>query len=90
MRATLPLSVVLTLLLAQAVSAGLKRPYLIAFAGVVVLSSASSLSIITQAILLPVNRAPYQTFKLKDMGGLASQYQGRPDSIFYRYLVRAP
>jgi hypothetical protein len=89
MRATLPLSIALTLLLTQALSAGLKRISLAVLIAVLVFSSASSVSTIAQAIILPANRAPYGTFQLKAMGELASQYQGRPDSIFYRYLVRA-
>jgi hypothetical protein len=90
MRTTLPLSFVLALLLAQGVSAGMKRSYLAAMAGVLLLSSASSMSQIAQAILFAPNRAPYGAFQLKDMGDLAFQYQGRPESIFYRYLARTP
>jgi len=88
MRTTLPLWIVLAIALAYVVSAGLKWFYLTVFLLVLVLSSAGSLAELAIGVVAPPNCAPYGAFSLKDMGPLAFQYQGRRESILYRYLVR--
>ena len=88
-RAPLPLSIALAVAVTQVLFAKLKRIYLAVLLGVLALSSASSLSEIAQATLIAPVCAPYGSFSLKDMGPLASQYAGRPDSLLYRYLVRS-
>jgi len=56
---------------------------------VLALSSASSLAELTRGVLEPITHcAPYGTFRLEDMGALVRQYEGRGDSLLYRYLVR--
>jgi hypothetical protein len=88
MRTTLPFSIALALLLTQGISAGLRGAYLALMVSVIVLSSASDLSQIAQGLLLPPNRAPYGSFAISQMGDIAFQYQGRADSLLYRYLAR--
>jgi hypothetical protein len=88
MRTTLPLWIVLAVALACVISAGLKWAYLTVFLLVLVVSSAGSLAELAVGAVVPSNCAPYGTFSLKDMGSLAFQYQGRRESILYRYLAR--
>ena len=47
-----------------------------------------SLSELAIGVFIKPNCSPYGTFTLRDMGALVSQYEGRPDSILYRYLAR--
>jgi hypothetical protein len=88
MRVTLPLSIALTVALASLLLDGMKWPYLVTMLVVLLISSASSVTTLMRSILLPSTCAPYGAFTLKDLGGLVSQYQGRPNSVLYRYLVR--
>jgi hypothetical protein len=89
MRTTLPLSITLAVALTHVLLGKLKSTYLAVLIAVLALSSASSVSEITLSALAEPNCAPYGDFSLQDMGPLASQYEGRPDSILYRYLVRS-
>jgi hypothetical protein len=89
MRTTLPLTIALSVTLTQVLLGKLKWAYLAALFIVLALSSASSVSEMALGALAPPNCAPYGVFSLKDMGPLAFQYEGRPDSILYRYLVRS-
>jgi hypothetical protein len=88
MRVTLPLSIALAVALTKVLFGGLKWPYLAALLAVLALSSASSLAELTRSVLEPTNCAPYGTYRLKHMRALAPQYEGRGDSLLYRYLVR--
>jgi hypothetical protein len=88
MRATLPLSIALSVALAKVLLGGMKWPYLVTMLVVLLVSSASSVTTLMRSILLPSKCAPYGAFDLEDMGDLASQYRGRQNSVLYRYLVR--
>jgi hypothetical protein len=90
MRATLPLSIALAVALTRVLFEGfLKWPYLPALLTVLALSSASSLAEIVRGVLEPKTHcAPYGSFSLKDMGELENQYEGRSNSVLYRYLAR--
>jgi hypothetical protein len=89
MRTTLPLSIALAVALTQVLLGKMKWAYLAGLFAILPLSSASSMSEIALGALAAPNCAPYGAFSLKDIGPLASQYEGRPDSILYRYLVRS-
>jgi len=89
MRVTLPLSIALTVALANLLLGGMKWPYLATMVVVLVISSASSVTTLMRSILLPNKCAPYGTFTLEDLGEIAPQYQGRRNSVLYRYLVRS-
>ena len=89
MRTTLPLSIALAVALTKVLVGGLKWPYLAGLVVVLALSSVSSLAEITRGVLEPKTHcARYGRFRLEDMGALVPQYEGRGDSILYRYLVR--
>ena len=88
MRTTLPLSIVLTVAFTQVLLAELKGAYFAILLIILVLSSAASLAELALGAVVPANCAPYGFFSIKDMGPLAFQYEGRRDSILYRYLVR--
>jgi hypothetical protein len=89
MRTTLPLSITLSVALTQVLLGKMKWTYLAPLFAVLALSSASSVSEMALSALAAPNCAPYGVFSLKDMGPLASQYEGRRGSILYRYLVRS-
>jgi hypothetical protein len=89
MRVTLPLSIALAAAVTQVLFSGLKWPYMAALLAVLVVSSASSLSELARSVLLPTNCKSYGAFRIEDMGVLAPQYEGRSDSLLYRYLVRS-
>ena len=89
MRATLPLSIALAVALTHVLLGGLVWPYLAVLLTVLVISSASSLTAFAQSALMPTHCQSYGRHSLKDMGELKSQYEGRPDSMLYRYLVRS-
>ena len=89
MRTTLPLSIMLTITVTQLIlSPLLKHWYRLLLLGVLVLSTGSALNEFAQAILLDRNCAPYGFYRLENLGQLASQYQGRRNSILYSYFVR--
>ena len=89
MRVTLPLSIALAAAVTQVLFSGLKWPYMAALLAVLAVSSASSLSELARSVLLPTNCKSYGAFRIEDMGVLAPQYEGRSDSLLYRYLVRS-
>jgi hypothetical protein len=88
MRTTLPLLIALSVILTQAMLAHLRGLYLAILLAVLAASTASSLSELAIGVFIKPNCSPYGTFTLRDMGALVSQYEGRPDSILYRYLAR--
>jgi len=75
-------------ILTQAMLAHLRGLYLAILLAVLAASTASSLSELAIGVFIKPNCSPYGTFTLRDMGALVSQYEGRPDSILYRYLAR--
>jgi hypothetical protein len=88
-RTTLPLWIMLTVSVMQLVLSGsLKLAYRAVLLGVLLLSTASASNEFAQAILLKRNCAAYGSYRLEDLGDLASQYQGRRDSLLYSYFVR--
>ena len=88
MRVTLPLSIMLAVALTQVLFSSLKWSYRATLVVVLAVSSASSLAELTRSVLLPTDCKRYGTFRLEDMGTLAQQYEGRRESLLYRYLVR--
>jgi hypothetical protein len=89
MRATLPLSIALAVVLTHVLLGGLAWPYLAVLLTVLVVSSASSLTAFVQSAFMPTHCQSYGRHSLKDMGELKSQYVGRSDSFLYRYFVRS-
>ena len=89
MRVTLPLSIGLAAAVTKVLFSGLKWPFMAAVLAVLAVSSASSLSELARSVLLPTNCKSYGAFRIEDMGALAVQYEGRRDSLLYRYLVRS-
>ena len=89
MRVTLPLSIALAAAVTKVLFSGLNWPYVAALSAVLAVSSASSLSELTRSMLLPANCKRYGAFQFEDTGALAPQYEGRSDSVLYRYLVRS-
>ena len=89
MRATLPLSIALAVALTHVLLGGLAWPYLAVLLTVLAISSASSFTAFVQSALMPTHCQAYGRHSLKDMGELKSQYEGRSDSLLYRYFVRS-
>ena len=88
MRVTLPLSIALAVAMTDVLFGGLRWPYLAALLAVLALSSASSLAELTRSLVLPTKCAPYRTYRLEHIREIAPQYEGRPNSLLYGYLVR--
>jgi hypothetical protein len=89
MRATLPLSIALAVALTHVLLGGLAWPYLAVLLTVLAVSSVSSVTTMAQSALMPTHCQAYGRHSLKDMGELKSQYEGRSDSLLYRYFVRS-
>jgi hypothetical protein len=90
MRTTLPVSILLAA--ALCLFLGEKRGLWARVMVVILLaiSTASSLNELAQSAFLPRQCAPYGAFAWRDLGQFAGQYEGRGDSLLYRWLARQP
>ena len=79
MRAILPLLIALSVTLTQLLLDNLRRLYLALLLAVLAASTASSLAELAIGVFVKPNCSPYGAFTLEDMGGLVSQYEGRPE-----------
>lgn len=86
MRTTLPLWLALVAVALRYLFALAGPRSRVVVLGVLVLSSADSFAEIAISVLHAPNCLPYGSFQIRDMGELASQYQGRPDSLLYLYF----
>lgn len=88
MRATLPVSMLLAVTIARALSSSMRVYFKGIILSVFAASSMASLAEIAQSTVLPPQCPAYGQFDLGDLGVLRRQYEGLPDSLLYRYLVR--
>ncbi|SRR5579871_1782645 len=90
LRTTLPVSILLAVTLCRFLADWPGRTARIVVILLLAASSLSSVNEFAQSLVLPPQCAPYGSFNWRDMGSLASQYQGRSDSLLYRWLAREP
>ncbi len=88
LRTTLPVSILLAVALCRFLADWPGRTAKIVVILLLAASSLSSVNEIAQSLFLPRQCAPYGAFSWQDMGSLASQYEGRSDSLLYRWLAR--
>ena len=89
MRTTLPASILLAAAFCRFLGEGIGHLAKAVLVAVLVLTSASSLNEIAQsAFVFPHGCASYGAYSWRDLGPLAWQYEGRNDSLLYRWLSR--
>jgi hypothetical protein len=90
LRTTLPISILLAIALCRFLADWPGRTGKILVILLLSVSSLSSVNEIAQSLALPHRCAGYGFFNWRDMGSLVSQYEGRSDSLLYRWLAREP
>jgi hypothetical protein len=88
MRTTLPVSILIATVFCRFLGEAADRLAKAGVIAVLALSSASSLNEIAQSTFFPRRCPGYGAYTLRDLGSLAGQYQGRSDSLLYRWLAR--
>jgi hypothetical protein len=89
MRSTLPLSMLLAAAVCRFMATGAPQGARAFLFVLLLLGSAAPLAEIGQSIAARPGCTPYSAFSLPDLGPLAPQYEGRPDSLLYRHLARS-
>ena len=90
LRTILPLGIVLTAATGRLLAMPLPAAGRLAIVGLLVVSSASSLTEIELNLFAPAQCAPYGAYQAKDLGELLPQYEADPSALLYRYFSRSP